>query len=107
MLIGIPFVAFAALPSVLVTLLTTLQTILTNIVGLVIGLAFVVFLWGVFKYVTAGGADDKKSATNIMVYGIVGLFIMLAAWGLVNLLLNTFGLTNTAPLKTTLPKIKL
>ncbi len=61
-------------------------------IALLFAVATLVFLFGVIQYVIAGG-DEKKGATarSYMLYGIVGLAVMAAAWGLVNLLVNTFG----------------
>ncbi len=53
-----------------------------------------VFLWGVFKFVRAEG-DNKKKAKDFLVWGIVGLFVMVSIWGLVNILQYTFRLDNT------------
>ena len=33
---------------------------------------------------------------NLMIYGIIGLFVMISFWGIVNILVNTFEL-NTSP----------
>ena len=39
----------------------------------------------------------EKEARNVMIYGIIGLFVMVAVWGLVNVLINTFGLSTSVP----------
>jgi len=65
--------------------------ILNPIIGVLIVLATVVFLWGIVKYLSAGGDAEKlKEARNFIVWGIVGLFVMLSVWGLVALINNTF-----------------
>ena len=41
----------------------------------------------------------KKKRTkmkNTMIYGIIGLFVMISFWGIVNILINTFEL-DTSP----------
>lgn len=55
-----------------------------------IGVATIVFMYGVILYVIAGG-DEKKLASGktYMLYGIVGLTVMVAMWGFVNLLIYT------------------
>ncbi|MBI2049106.1 MAG: hypothetical protein HYT29_01570, partial [Parcubacteria group bacterium] len=45
----------------------------------------------------------KEGARETIIYGVIGLFVMLAAWGLVNVLLNTFNLDTATP--TDLPVI--
>lgn len=56
--------------------------------------AFLLFIWGVFRYFFASGSDaeeKRKEGRNFIMYGIIGFFLMMAIWGIVNLLLNTFG----------------
>ena len=54
-------------------------------------LATVIFLWGVITYLTAGGEEEKiKSGRTYMLWGIISLFVMIAVWGLVNVLEGTF-----------------
>ncbi len=61
------------------------------LVPFIIALALLVFLWGVFKTVTAG-ADGKKRQEGIafITYGIIGLAVMISVWSLVYLLTSTF-----------------
>ncbi len=90
-----PMLVFAAdIPGVV----TTIMNILNVIIPLIIAIALVVFLVGVVRYITAGGDPEKRSeARNVMIYGVIGLFVMVAVWGLVNLLVNTFNLQTSAP----------
>jgi hypothetical protein len=72
-------------------------TVLSEIVGLVIPLlsviAIAIFLYGVVKYITAGGdAEKEKQARGYLIYGLIGLFVLVAFWALVTVLTSTFGL---------------
>lgn len=84
-------------------ILTTVGNVLNAVIPLIIGLAFVVFLWGIYKYVSSASQEGKEGARDTIIYGVIGLFVMLAAWGLVNVLLNTFNLDTATP--TGLPSI--
>lgn len=65
--------------------------ILDPIIGILIVLATVVFLWGIVRYLSAGDDTEKlKEARRFIIWGIVGLFVMISVWGLVQLLNNTF-----------------
>jgi len=45
--------------------------------------ALVIILIGGFKWMTAGGNEDKVGeAKKLMIAGVVGLVIVLAAWGI-------------------------
>ena len=74
-----------------------ITNVLNAIIPILLLLALVVFLWGVFRYVTSGDSEDKAKARDLMIYGIIALFVMVSVWGLVNVLVATFGLSVTAP----------
>jgi NADH:ubiquinone oxidoreductase subunit 2 (subunit N) len=64
----------------------------TVLVPLVLAIAFIVFIWGIFTYFIQGGDNDEKreQGQKLMLYGIVGFFVMVSVWGLVNILVGTF-----------------
>lgn len=65
------------------------------LVPVVFALAFIVFLWGVYLYFFTMGADGKsqvKQGRSFILYGIIGFFVMVTIWGLVNILINSVGL---------------
>ncbi len=75
-------------------------------VPLIFSLAFIVFIWGVFRYFIAGAADptEQEKGKHFIMYGLIGLVIMLSVWGLVNVLTGTFGLNSSyVPAYPTLP----
>ena len=76
------------------TLITSAKTWLGLLVYIAIGIAVVLFFWGIIKYVVAGAGNEegKQQARNLIVYGIVGLFVMVSIWGLVYFLSATLGI---------------
>ena len=80
---------------------TTIGTItgwIDSLIPLLIGIAVLVFLWGVVKYVIAGDdAEKRKSGGALMAYGILAIFVMVSVWGLVGVLIGTFQLETTTP----------
>ncbi|MBI1999463.1 MAG: hypothetical protein HYS74_02305 [Parcubacteria group bacterium] len=72
--------------------------LLALLVPLLVALALVVFLWGVFRYVVATGAEDKSTAQNVIIAGLIGLFVMLGVWGLVGIIAQTVGVPIFLPL---------
>ena len=57
---------------------------------LIMALSMLVFLWGVVRFIFA--SDDPKKITEgrtAMMWGIVGLFVMVSLWGLVAFVKNT------------------
>ena len=69
-----------------------------TLIYLVFALAFIFFIWGVFKYFILGGASDetREEGKKFIVWGIVALAVMVSVWGLVNLLVDTFGFGGAA-----------
>lgn len=53
------------------------------------------FIWGIVKFITATDAEEKSTARATMLHGIIGFAVILGLWGLVTLLLSTFGLTGS------------
>ena len=74
-----------------------LQKIVNNVVSpiiyLLMALAVVYFIWGVMVFIqNADSADKRKEGYDHMIWGIVGLFIMVSAKGLIYIILSTLGL---------------
>jgi NADH:ubiquinone oxidoreductase subunit 2 (subunit N) len=69
------------------------------LVPLVFAIAFIVFIWGVFQYFILGGSNQEKreEGQKLMLYGLIGFFLMVSVWGLVNILVGTFNLSQTPP----------
>ncbi|MHB0865437.1 MAG: pilin [Minisyncoccota bacterium] len=64
-------------------------------VPVLFALAFLTFIWGVFKYFILGADSDAERATGrkFVLWGIIGFVVILSVWGLVGLLGNTLGLS--------------
>ena len=58
---------------------------------IILSLAIVYFTWGVIKFIRGDG-KDKEEGKQIMFWGIVGLFVMICVWGLVNIVKDTLAL---------------
>ena len=69
-----------------------LANIINPVVTLMIGVAVIIFLWGVFEFVrNAESSDERKKGGMHMLWGAIGLFIMTSAYGVLNLILGTIG----------------
>jgi hypothetical protein len=77
------------------TLLCRFGQLLNAVVPVLIALGVLYFVWGVITYMIAQEEEAKKAGRNRIIYGIIGLAVIIGIWGLVNLLRNTFGLNNT------------
>lgn len=68
--------------------------ILSPLVTLLFAVALLVFFWGIFQFV-AGAAEGSKrdEGKKKILYGLIGMFIMFSAYGLIRLTLGTFGVS--------------
>lgn len=88
-------------------LINQVQNVIYRLIPILIGLALLVFLWGVLKYVISPGEDDKAKARDYMLYGIIGLFVMVSVWGLVTILADTIFGGNRINQPPTVPQIPI
>lgn len=67
-------------------------------VPLIFALAFIFFLFGVFRYLIAGAANEEKRQEGVkfVAWGIVAFAIMVSVWGLVRVVVNSLGFDNKA-----------
>jgi hypothetical protein len=66
------------------------------VVYLLVALAIIFIVYNVVMYVIKGSGDEGRSKAGInILWGIVGLFVIVSIWGLVNILTNTFKTTPT------------
>lgn len=53
-----------------------------------------IFLFGVFQFIKgANDATKRDEGKRKLTYGLIGMFIMFSAYGLVRLVVSTFGIT--------------
>ena len=63
------------------------------LIPLIFAVAFLLFLWGVLQFFFLNGENEekRKEGRKFIIAGIIGFFIMMSIWGIVNILLGTFG----------------
>jgi uncharacterized membrane protein YidH (DUF202 family) len=77
------------------TLLGNLLKFANNtLIPFIIGIGFLVFVFGMFRYFIAGGANDeaKASGKSLMIYATLGFVLIIVFWGVINLLSSSTGL---------------
>ncbi len=89
-----PFFAFAqGTPRNLQDLIGRFVEILGALIPLLFGIALIGFLWGVaITILQADNEEKRKEGRQIMIWGIIGLFVMTAVWGIVIVIGGTFGI---------------
>ncbi len=77
------------------TVLAGFISIINNfLIPFILALAFLVFVWGMFKFFILGGANDeaKESGKSLIIYALAGFVFIVIFWGLVNFLAAFIGL---------------
>lgn len=61
-------------------------------------LALIIVVWGGITYMTAGGDEEKVGAAKKrIIWGLVGIIIIIAAWALVTIIARFLGITVPIP----------
>lgn len=108
-LLVVPLVTFGAGPSLapLYDLLNAIMGLVRTAVPILIGLALIAFFYGLVRYIFSGAAKGGAEGKNIMIWGIVALFVMISVWGIIAIGQEAFGINPNAIVPTpSLPGIR-
>lgn len=69
------------------------EYILNPLILLLFAVASIVFFWGVFQFIFSETTDEGRNEGKKKIFwGLFGAFIMVSAYGLIHLILGTFGI---------------
>lgn len=69
------------------------KVILFPLIALLTGVALLLFLWGSFMFIyNADNETARETGKRHMLYGIIGLVVMLSAYSILKIAAGTFGL---------------
>lgn len=67
-------------------------------------LAFLAFVWGVVRFIKSTGSEsDMKKTKALLVWGVVGMFVLATVWGIISFAQGEFGFGGTFGI----PQIKI
>lgn len=85
-------------PFTIENVLLVLSASMNRVIVFLVLLATAVFLWGVVKYISAGGDETKiENARRLIIYGIIGFAVIIAVWGFVYVVIDFIFDTETIP----------
>ena len=60
---------------------------------LILGIAFLMFVWGVFQFFILGGSDEEAQSKgkSLMIYAVAGFVLILSFYGIINVITNGLG----------------
>jgi ABC-type Fe3+-siderophore transport system permease subunit len=98
--LSLPLVSFA---QTTISNISDVGTFIINLINnvlvpVIFAVAFIVFLYGVFEtFILGAGNDEAKSkGKSLMLWGLIGFFVMVSVWGLVNILTGTINFGNNS-----------
>ncbi len=87
-IICVPYVIFA---NDLRSFSVNLVKIINSAITLIMGVAFISFMIGLIRFIGTSGDDKSRSnGKQLMVWGVIALFVMTAVWGIVTIMQMTF-----------------
>ncbi len=95
--LAVPLVSLAAVSNLSDAGSFIINIINNVLVPVLFAVAFIVFLWGAFStFILGQGSDEtKEKGKSLMLWGLIGFFVMVSIWGLVNILTGTISFGNT------------
>ncbi|MGM0482456.1 MAG: hypothetical protein ACQEP6_01145 [Patescibacteria group bacterium] len=69
----------------------TVKDLLSNFAVFLFAVALLVFLWGMAKFILKADSDtEREKGKQVMIWGLIALFVMLSVWGIVHIITITF-----------------
>lgn len=76
------------------SIVNSLTEFLNSLVPLLAGAALLVFFWGLIEYISqSGSGEEVEESKRRMIWGVLGLFVITAVWGIVYFIGNSLGIT--------------
>ncbi len=100
---ALPLISSAAISNISDVGSFIINTINNIFVPVLFAIAFIVFIWGAFDTFIVGAQSEetKEHGKNLMLWGLIGFFVMVSVWGLVNILTGSVSFGNSS--QATLP----
>ncbi|MCX6754198.1 MAG: hypothetical protein NTV03_04050 [Candidatus Nomurabacteria bacterium] len=90
---GSPLLALAA-GTEIGNIIDKLILYLGYVVPALITIAVIYFIWGVITFMTSSDEEAKKMGRTKIINGLIGLFVIVAFWGIIGVVKNSFGIQN-------------
>lgn len=77
---------------------TFIQTVITSLMGLFAAIAIAGFFYGIVIYLLgsrSGDSEKIKKGNSFVIWGLVALFVLSSLWGIIYIVQDFFGVTNS------------
>lgn len=76
-----------------------LSDIINGLIPVVLAITVLIFFWGLAMYLwDAGNSESKSKGIQIMIMGVLSLFVMVSIWGIIGVLQQTFKVDQAKPI---------
>jgi uncharacterized membrane protein YidH (DUF202 family) len=92
-------VAYASTTESVDTFISNVDKLIINpLIIFLFALAIVYFLYGIFEFISNGENEEKKTTgKSHMIWGIVGIVIMMGVFTILNMIISTFNIQGVNP----------
>ena len=92
---NIAFADAASATASVSTLMSKISTIILNpLILLMFGVALVVMIYGIIEFLSnSDNEESKEKGKQHMLWGLIGMAIMISVFGIMHLIIGTLGLT--------------
>ena len=76
------------------------QLILNPVILLAFAVSFIYFIYGIIKFLSVDAGDEGQSRAEYqrsIFWGIIGMAIMFSVYGIIKIVLATFGVSTSTP----------
>ena len=102
--LGAPLFAFAADLGNIDSLVVAIGGIVSKLIPIAFAIGLLFFFWGLAQYILSSGNEETKAqGRNMMIWGVIALFVMASVWGLVAFIGNALGIDQTDTIQ--VPKV--
>ena len=76
-----------------------ISDIINGLIPVVLAITVLIFFWGLAMYMfNLSDTEAKQKGINIMVMGVLSLFVMVSIWGIIGILQQTFKVDQAKPI---------
>jgi uncharacterized membrane protein (DUF373 family) len=75
------------------------QFVINPLIAVLFAVAFIVFVYGLYEgfFAPNAGDDARKKGKDHILWGLIGMAIMVSVFGIMNLIINTFDIRGVNP----------
>lgn len=85
----LPYGAYAA-PQTFAQFVYFLISFINPIAEILAMVAVLIFFWGIFQYIYSAGDEGHEKGRQLIVWGVIGLFVLFSVWSLASIVVQTF-----------------